>query len=38
MSNARHQRKMDTIKKIMEKLLIELVEGVADGTNGASAS
>jgi hypothetical protein len=37
MSNARHQRKMDTIKKIMERLLVELVEGTAEGTSGATA-
>jgi len=38
MSNGRHQRKMDTIKKIMERLLVELVEGTAKGTGGAAVA
>ena len=34
MSNARHQRKMDIVKKIMERLVHELEYGHAEGTSG----
>jgi len=37
MSNARHQRKMDNVKKIMERLLSELENGVAVGTQGVGS-
>ena len=34
MSNARHQRRMDNVKKIMERLLSELEHGVVTGAQG----